>query len=225
MHRASFRALAIAATAVAFVAAVSPTSGPAAALASAQTPDFVFQAFPHDSVDVGFSNSWGARRSGGRGHTGTDIISPRGTEIVAVADGIVTAMGKSGISGYFIRLDHGGGWTTAYIHLNNDTAGTDDGDGGSWTAFHPTLMEGDRVVAGQVIGYVGDSGNAEGTIPHTHFAIKFEGRRLNPYDYLRDVWERDYPELEATHRGELWDHQQRLEAVREAQSDGSEASE
>jgi murein DD-endopeptidase MepM/ murein hydrolase activator NlpD len=118
-------------------------------------------------------------------------MSPRGTTIVAVADGIVTKLGHSRMSGYNIRIDHGDGWFSAYIHLNNDTFGTDDGEGGVWTAFYPTLMEGDEVRAGQVIGYVGDSGNAEHTRPHTHFELKHEGKKTNPYPYLREVLERE----------------------------------
>jgi len=96
---------------------------------------------------VQFTDSWGNRRSGGRSHKGTDIISPRGTEVLAVADGVVTEMGESRLSGYFIRIAHAGGWITSYLHLNNDTLGTDDGNGGSWTAFYPTLIEGDEVLA------------------------------------------------------------------------------
>ncbi len=70
-------------------------------------------------------------------------------------------------------------------------SGTDDGEGGTWTAFYPTLMEGDAVRAGQVIGYVGDSGNAEGTRPHTHFELKHDGKKRNPYPYLMDVLKRE----------------------------------
>jgi murein DD-endopeptidase MepM/ murein hydrolase activator NlpD len=147
--------------------------------------------FPHDTAAVSFYDSWGSRRSGGRRHKGTDIISPRGTEVLAVAAGVVTEMSRSRLSGYFIRIEHEDDWTTSYLHLNNDTLGTDDGEGGEWTAFFPTLMEGDEVIAGQVIGYVGDSGNAEGTVPHTHFEVNHDGHKENPYDYLEDAWLRE----------------------------------
>ena len=135
-----------------------------------------------------FINDWGFARSGGRSHKGTDIMSPKGTPVLAVADGIVHEMGTHRLSGYFVRLDHGNGYLTTYMHLNNDTLGTDDGDGGPWTAYHATLYEGKEVRAGEVIGYVGDSGNAEGTKPHTHFEINLDGHKKNPYPWLADAW-------------------------------------
>ncbi|MGI9643618.1 MAG: M23 family metallopeptidase [Acidimicrobiia bacterium] len=182
---ARFAALAL--IAVALLASV-PT-----ALAAPETDEdaFVLTVFPHDTTAVNFWDSWGARRSGGRGHTGTDILSPRGTEILAAADGVVTGFGSARLSGYFIRLDHGDGWTTSYMHLNNDTVGTDDGAGGLWTAVHPTIVIGTEVNAGDVIGYVGDSGNAENTRPHTHFEVKKDGEKINPYPFLKDVFERE----------------------------------
>jgi peptidoglycan LD-endopeptidase LytH len=162
----------------------------AQANASAEQPEFVLTSFPHDTTAVNFWDSWGARRSGGRRHTGTDILSPRGTRIVAVAEGTVTAFGTNRLSGVYLRLDHGGGWTSTYMHLNNDTLGTDDGNGGVWTALHPLISVGTAVRAGQVIGYVGNSGNAEGRQPHTHFELAYAGNKINPYPYLRDVWNR-----------------------------------
>lgn len=172
---------------------VASTLHATAAPARAETParpDIVFEVFPHDGEGVSFWNSWGAKRSGGRRHTGIDIMSPRGTKVLAVADGVVTAMGWHRMSGYFIRVLHADGWMSVYMHLNNDTNGTDDGAGGTWTAFAPLLMEGDTVQAGDVIGYVGDSGNAEGTRPHTHFELRDGDRKVNPNRYLRDAWDR-----------------------------------
>ena len=62
-----------------------------------------------------------------------------------------------------------------YIHLNNDTPGTDDGKGGVQYAYAPGLTNGTRVHRGDVIGYVGDSGNAEDTVSHLHFEIHLGG--------------------------------------------------
>ncbi|MFO7701125.1 MAG: M23 family metallopeptidase [Acidimicrobiia bacterium] len=165
-------------------------AGSARASSATEQPEFVLSSFPHDTAAVNFWDSWGARRSGGRRHTGTDILSPRGTRVVAVAEGTVTAFGTDRLSGVYLRLDHGGGWTSTYMHLNNDTLGTDDGNGGVWTALHPLITVGAVVRAGQVIGYVGNSGNAEGKQPHTHFEIAFDGNKINPYPHLRDVWNR-----------------------------------
>jgi len=151
---------------------------------------FVLTAFPHATSSVNFWDSWGSRRPGGRRHRGTDIMSPRGSEVLAVADGVVADFGWQRLSGYYIHIDHGDGWSTSYMHLNNDTLGTDDGLGGLWTAIYPTLTVGSSVEAGQVIGYVGDSGNAEGTQPHIHFEVKLDGVKVNPYPYLKDVWDR-----------------------------------
>ncbi len=191
MYRSLLRALALAATLAVIITGIESVTEPAPAAASVEEAYFVLTAFPQEPDTVRFSDSWGARRPGGRRHQGTDIMSPRGTEIVAVADGIVTKLGYSRMSGYYIRIDHGNGWITSYLHLNNDTYGTDDGKGGTWTAFFPTLQEGDEVMGGQVIGYVGDSGNAENTTPHTHFEIKHDDTKKNPYPYLRDAFNRE----------------------------------
>jgi murein DD-endopeptidase MepM/ murein hydrolase activator NlpD len=188
MHTLRLRSFALAAAALITVSMI----GSMPASASVRTADdFTLTVFPNDTTAVNFWDSWGARRSGGRRHAGIDIMAPRGTPILAVADGIVADFGTARLSGYFIRLDHGNGWSTAYMHLNNDTLGTDDGAGGEWTAFHPLLTVGSEVVAGQVIGYVGDSGNAEGTQPHTHFEVRYEGDKVNPYPLLRDAWRRE----------------------------------
>jgi len=191
MRRAPLDAFALAIALAVIVTGIGSITDPAPASASSEEPRFVLTVFPHETDTVGFSNSWGAPRSGGRGHRGTDIMSPRGTEIVAVADGVITKLGESRLSGYFIRIEHGNGWATSYMHLNNDTLGTDDGEGGVWTAFYATILEGDEVRAGQVIGYVGDSGNAEGTRPHTHFEVRHDGKKMNPYHFLRDVLDRE----------------------------------
>lgn len=173
------------------VAALFGTTAGASAAPNTDEDTFVLTVFPHDTTAVTFWDSWGSRRSGGRGHKGTDILSPQGTEVLAVADGVVTDFGFQHLSGYFIRLDHGEGWTTTYMHLNNDTLGTDDGQGGIWAAVHPTIAVGTEVIAGDVIGYVGDSGNAENTQPHTHFEVKKDGDKINPYPFLKDAHDRE----------------------------------
>ena len=193
MSHSISRLIALAVVMVAVIAISLATPMHTAQATSDQGPersDIVFDVFPHQGQDVNFWNSWGANRSGGRRHQGIDIMSPRRTHIVAVADGVVTDMGWHRMSGYFIRLQHADGWTSVYMHLNNDRVGTDDGEGGPWSAFSHLLKEGDSVHAGEVIGYVGDSGNAEGTRPHTHFELRDDGKKVNPHRYLVDAWER-----------------------------------
>lgn len=149
-----------------------------------------FTCFPHAPAETVYHNTWGAARSGGRNHKGTDIMSPKGTEVRAVADGVVKTMKSGPRSGYYIRLVHEGGFETWYMHLNNDRPGTDDGQGGADTAYASGLEVGDPVRAGEVIGYVGDSGNAEWTGSHTHFELHIGGRAVNPYPYLVDADQR-----------------------------------
>lgn len=180
----------LAATAI-VAASLFIATGPALSAPVTDEDTFVLTVFPHETPAVNFWDSWGARRSGGRRHKGTDILSPRGTKVLASADGVVTDFGSQRLSGYFIRLDHGDGWTTTYMHLNNDTLGTDDGEGGIWAAIHPTITIGSEVKAGDVIGYVGDSGNAENTQPHTHFELKKDGEKVNPFPFLRDALNRE----------------------------------
>jgi len=117
-----------------------------------------------------YSDTFGAPRSGGRTHAGVDIMADKMTPVVAVADGTVGWMhNDQGTSNCCaMELNHDDGWESWYIHLNNDTPGTDDGQG--W-GFAPGIEPGARVFAGQLIGWVGDSGNAEYVSPHLHFEL------------------------------------------------------
>ncbi len=151
--------------------------------------------FPQPSEETEFVDSWGHSRSGGRSHRGTDLMAPRMTPIVAAADGIVAKFGNGRLSGRYIVIEHADGYETWYMHMNNDTPGTDDGRGYPEYTFVAGLEVGDPVEAGQLIGYVGDSGNAEWTAPHTHFELHRDGRAINPYPYLQAAWERWQLEL------------------------------
>jgi hypothetical protein len=126
-------------------------------------------------------STFGAERDGGeRDHKGIDLWAPRLTPVLAVRDGTVTRINRSSVS-IFIR--HDDGWSSWYLHLNNDTYLTDDGLGGG---VYPGLEVGDRVGAGQVIGWVGDSGNAESTPSHLHFELRTPwGEAIDPLRSLR----------------------------------------
>jgi len=145
--------------------------------------------FPQQVEKTTFSDTWGARRSGGRRHKGTDLMAEKMTEVYAFADGVVAKVGESRRAGRYIIIEHAEGWDSYYIHLNNDNPATDDGDA-DWRLTVPDGIEvGSNVVAGQLIGWVGDSGNAEGSGAHTHFELRNGGRNVNPYHVLESAYE------------------------------------
>ena len=79
-------------------------------------------------------------------------------------------------------IRHDDGWETRYLHLNNDDPGTDNGR--AW-GVADGIVPGARVDAGQLLGWVGDSGNAESTPPHLHLElIDPEGVHANPFESL-----------------------------------------
>ncbi|MFZ0013529.1 MAG: M23 family metallopeptidase [Acidimicrobiia bacterium] len=131
-----------------------------------------------------YRDTYGADRDGGaRRHNGTDIIADRGTPVVAVGDGVVERLGDGPLAGLYVVIRHASGWRSVYVHLNNDSPGTDNG---LTVGFGPGIEVGARVEAGTVIGYVGDSGNAEETTPHLHFELhQPDGYRANPYPALQ----------------------------------------
>jgi murein DD-endopeptidase MepM/ murein hydrolase activator NlpD len=145
--------------------------------------------FPQQADKTTFSNTWGARRSGGRRHKGTDLMAQKMTEVYAFADGVVTKVGSSSRAGRYVIIEHAEAWNTYYIHLNNDTPGTDDGDADWSLTVAEGIEVGSRVAAGQLIGWVGDSGNAEGSGSHTHFELRNGGRNINPYHVLESAYQ------------------------------------
>jgi hypothetical protein len=133
-----------------------------------------------------FSNDFGAPRPQGW-HQGIDILAPRHALALAVEPGRVRFFTGSSRAGCMLYLDGASGATYLYIHLNNDLTERNDNRGGcvNGVAFPRGLKPGARVAAGQPIGFVGDSGDADGVHPHLHFERHPRGgRATNPYRYL-----------------------------------------
>jgi murein DD-endopeptidase MepM/ murein hydrolase activator NlpD len=111
---------------------------------------------PVDGVRVAqVSDTWGAPRGGGRSHEGQDIFAPHGTEIRSVTPGYVYRMGESRLGGKVVVVVGGGGRRYYYAHLSD----------------FAEVREGQRVETGDLLGFVGSSGNAVGTPPHLHFGV------------------------------------------------------
>jgi len=172
------------------------------AVGATHTPPFEI-VFPQETSKTEFTSTFGASRSGGRSHKGNDLLATKMTEVYSIADGVVFYVGTNNLSGRNVKIDHGGGWESYYLHLNNDNIGTDDGDA-PWTlTIAPGIEEGMKVEAGQLIAWVGDSGNAEGTTTHTHFELHHDGSAIDPYSLLVDAYERDSARADALAVSEL----------------------
>ncbi len=136
---------------------------------------------------VRYRDDFGATRSGGRQHKGNDLFAAKMQRILAARTGIVTFVrhDTSSNAGNMLVLRDPEGWEYWYMHINNDSPGTDDGRNERRWAFVEGIQEGSRVVAGQHLGFVGDSGNAEGTNPHLHFELHRPGGEVvNPNESL-----------------------------------------
>lgn len=132
-----------------------------------------------------FSNTWGNRRGDkeARYHQGTDILSEKGTPVVAVFDGVVNNEGWNGLGGWSMMVSTNNNIRLYYAHFMERS----------------TLRNGDKVSKGQVIGYVGNSGSGGDGVPegtyaagsyHLHLGMQIKGNRgkyqwINPYEYCK----------------------------------------
>ena len=114
-------------------------------------------------------DSWGAPRSEGRSHRGVDIFAKRGTPVVSATKGIVLRVGTNELGGQVVNVLGPGGQVHYYAHLDR----------------HGSFRPGDEVRPGDVLGYVGDTGNARGTPPHLHYGVYDPGLgAVNPWPLL-----------------------------------------
>ncbi len=125
---------------------------------------------------------------GVRHHPGNDLMGAKLDHELAANDGTITFVrgDSSGHSGNMLILTGTDGWKYWYIHINNDTPGTDDGANPPRWRFAPGIAEGVHVKRGQFIAYMGDSGEAETTDPHLHFELhRPDDTFIDPYTSLR----------------------------------------
>lgn len=147
-----------------------------------------------------YEPSFGDCRDGcDREHHGVDIFSYgwKGVPVVAAHSGYVERAEVYGAQAFCsIHIRGGDGWETRYVHLNTDTPGTDDG------AFHegcsaPGVTAGQYVQAGQIIGWLGDSGNAERHSVHLHFEMRTPaGTPVDPWRSLNRAERVEYTMLD-----------------------------
>ncbi len=133
--------------------------------------------------DAWFSDTYDACRSGcDRQHKATDLMGGQMWPLYAMVDGVICRLddGDEDSYGRHITLCGDDGREYRYLHLNNDTPGTDDGAAGLEHVYAPGIRRGLRVARGQHIAYMGDSGNAEETAPHLHLDV-FDDAVLDPY--------------------------------------------
>ncbi|MDV7675486.1 M23 family metallopeptidase [Acinetobacter baumannii] len=118
-------------------------------------------------------DTWGAARSQGRSHEGIDILAPRGTKVYSATEGLIADLRNNNLGGKVIWILGPAATWHYYAHLDGHKRG---------------LNVGDYVKKGDLIGYVGNTGNARYTSPHLHYGLYLDGKgrgAVNPYSYLR----------------------------------------
>jgi hypothetical protein len=163
-------------------AILSLVAGTASARSGATKP-IVFPVFGA----AHFSDDFGDARAGGR-HQGIDIVAPKRALALAAEAGTVKFWTSSATAGCMLYLYGASGTTYYYIHLNNDLTRQNDNRGKCvpGTAYAPGLKDGAKVSAGQPIGFVGDSGDANGVHAHLHFELHPSGNgAVDPFANLK----------------------------------------
>ena len=130
---------------------------------SSKSKAFLRSPVEFSRVSSGFGSRFHPIFKNWRAHTGVDFAAPRGTRVLATADGTVVAAGSRGGYGNAIEVRHGSGITTLYAHLSGFASG---------------VRAGARVRQGEPIGFVGATGYATG--PHLHYEFKVAGVHQDP---------------------------------------------
>jgi murein DD-endopeptidase MepM/ murein hydrolase activator NlpD len=133
-------------------------------------------------------------------HEGNDILADKKAPVVAVEAGKIVFWTKSASAGCMLYLYGKSGTTYLYIHLNNDVTMKNDNRGQcvAGTSYAPGLTDGGQVEAGQLIGYVGDSGDANGIHAHLHFEVHpGGGSAVSPFRYLKAATQLSAPGVAA----------------------------
>jgi Peptidase family M23 len=167
------------------------TAGALAGTAGAEVPRLVFPIV----AETSYVDDFGAPRGSGR-HQGNDLMAAKRSPVVAVESGRVLKYRRSSAAGCMLYLYGRSGTTYMYIHLNNDRTLRNDNRGGcrNGIAYARGLQSNQRVRAGQLIAYVGDSGDANGIASHLHFELHPNGgRAVSPYNHLRRAHKHLYP--------------------------------
>ncbi len=117
------------------------------------------------------ADTWQAARGDGRKHEGQDIFAPRGTPILSATSGYIYNIGENNLGGQTVSVISKGGRVYYYAHLDS---------------YARAIHIGDRVSTRTVLGYVGTTGNAQGTPPHLHFGVYTSSGAINPLPMLTD---------------------------------------
>ena len=136
-----------------------------------QSPDTKIAMPLEDVTKKEVADTWGAPRGTDRRHEGQDIFAPKGTPILSATNGFIYKIGENNLGGQTVSVIGSGGRVYYYAHLDSYAKG---------------IAVGDRVSKRTVLGYVGTTGNAQGTPPHLHFGIYTWTGAINPLPLLTD---------------------------------------
>ena len=124
-----------------------------------------------DVVKRQVANTWHAARGTDRLHEGQDIFAPKGTPVLSATAGYVFKVGENNLGGQTVSVIGAGGRVYYYAHLD---------------AYASGISEGFPVTTKTVLGYVGTTGNAQGTPPHLHFGVYTSSGAINPLPLIVD---------------------------------------